>query len=296
MASLAEIDRDLDHIAVDAAHLQTVRQTTRARLGLSAIDEELRALAEGAPSVPRAAPAPIAKAPTPATAAPAVVAKPAPAAAPVPHSEPADDGPPSGQIDVPDDVLASSELPAVLALSAPPPEPAQALALDLESEAGLAADDVPDLPSVSTNATAAPSSAGPPTESHPLGADFDDPSADLASLLGDSDPMRDEAGAQPLAPEEMEPEPTSMFTAEDAERYSRPAPPMPDDEPESSDVELDLDAEMLEIEEEPAQAAPPRPRTAPPPPPRTAPPPPPTRPSEAPPGKGFLGKLLQRKP
>lgn len=289
MASLAEIDRDLDQIPVDASRLADVQKASRAKLALAAVDEELAALGAGA-SVP----------PRPVTSASVVSA--APAVAPPPEQ---DEAPPSGQIDVPDHVLASSELPAVLAIT-PPEEPAAPLSLDLDSgETGL--DDPGELAREPTSASAvlpveapAPPTAdlAPPTETRALtDSGIDDPNQDLASLLGDSDPMRDE-GAAPLASMEIEPEPTMMFSAEDAERFSRPAPPMSDDEvAETSDVELDLDEEILELDDDaPAAEAAPRPRTQPPPPPRTAPPPPPGRPSEAPQGRGFLGKLLQRKP
>lgn len=278
MPSLTEIDRDLDKIAVDPARLAAVQHAARARRALSEIDRELAELGSG--TAPRSVPASVDTEP------------------PVAQAPAADDAPPSGQIDVPDDVLASSELPAVLAL--PPSDPAPPLSLDLDSgETPL--EEPAELAPLSTTASTpfaavVPPDLGPATETRALlDTGADDPSADLASLLGESDPMRDE-GAVPLAPE-IEPEPTTMFTAEDAERYSRPAPAMSDEDDAvaMSDVELDLD-EMIELEEEsPAAEAQPRPKTAPPPPPRTAPPPPPTRPSEAPP-KGFLGKLLQRKP
>lgn len=296
MSSLSEIDRDLDQIVVDAARLAEVRKGVLARgtLGAKDADAELQALASGVVVAPRAAVPAVARA----------------VEAPRPDTEPpppdADEGPPSGLIDVPDDVLASAELPAVLALEAEAAPPAEPLSLDLDSEETGLGPEPDELPAIATSASVRPPPEvmapvlepeyhAPPTETRALG---DDPSADLASLLGDSDPMRDE-GSVPLVGEEMEPEPTAMFTAEDAERYSRPAPPLDEELMEGSDVELDLD-EMIEIEEdepaeEPVAAAPPR--TAPPPPPRTGPPPPPgSRPSEAPPARGFLGKLLQRKP
>jgi hypothetical protein len=284
MSSLREIDRDLDQIAVDANRLADVQKgvTARGRLALDAVDAELAALGAG---VRANGTAPFVR-----SEASRIDTEPPP-----PMDD--DEGPPSGQIDVPDDVLKSSELPAVLALpvDSPPREP---LSLDLEPGESPFDDEPAELPPIATSASVMPpveapahepSAYDPPTETRSLG---DDPTADLASLLGESDPMREE-GAAPIVPAELEPEPTQMFSAEDAERYSRP--PAADEESEMSDVELELD-EVIEIEDEPMEEeAVARPRTAPPPPPRTAPPPPPARPSEAP-SRGFLGKLLQRKP
>ena len=275
MSSLSEIDRDLDQIAVDAARLADVRNGVSARraLVLAEVDAELASITRGARlerSVSIAIDAP-----------PAAVVE--------------DDGPPSGQIDVPDDVLRSSELPAVLALDPEPTAPAEPLSLDLDSGETPFDGAESELEPVMTSASFVPREAAevaPPTETRSLDAGLDDPSADLASLLGDSDPMRDE-GAEPLPVAELEPEATMMFSAEDAARFSRPAPP---DEEGLADLELEVD-ELIELDEEPAEQAEaaPRARTAPPPPPRTGPPPPP-RPSEVPPSRGFLGKLLQRKP
>ncbi len=280
MSALREVDRDLDQIVVDADRLTEVRRgvAARGKLGLAAADRELAALGSHVPPA------------IPVTRSQARV-----------DTEP----PPSGQIDVPDEVLASAELPAVLAIQRPTPEPVEPLSLDLDSgETPLEGEDelapVPTSASMLLPVEMAPPPAEPEREPSTeavslVDAGLDDPSADLASLLGDSDPMREE-GAVPIAPTEIEPEATTMFSAEDAERFSRPAPPMNDDDlAEPSDVELDLD-EVIELEdEEPAVVAAPRARTAPPPPPRTAPPPPPgPRPTDAPPG--FLGKLLQRKP
>jgi hypothetical protein len=288
MSSLSEIDRDLDQIAVDAGRLADVRKgaSARAALVLAEIDTELSSLANGARLERSVTIAIEARQPLAAVE---------------------DDGPPSGQIDVPDDVLRSSELPAVLALG-PEPTPAAPvvppLSLDLDSGETPFDDAESELTPVPTSASIVPPveppeaallEAAPPTETRPLDTKIDDPTADLASLLGDSDPMRDE-GAEPLAVAEIEPEPTMMFSAADAERFSRPAPP--DEQEGLGDLELEVD-EILELEDEPAEqaeAAPPRARTAPPPPPRTGPPPPPARPSEVPPSRGFLGKLLQRKP
>jgi len=284
MSSLREIDHDLDQITVDAALLAEVQKgvAARGKIALQNADQELAALANG--TTPRA-----------------VVAKDAVAPPPV---APEEDAPPSGQIDVPDDVLRSSELPAVLALEAGPPaaEPVAPLALDLEADlagadfhdGSTSLEEDTDLAPVKTSASIVPPVEAPRYELQAL--EGDDPNADLASLLGDSDPMREDP-AEPPPPAELEPEPTMMFSAEDAERFSRPAPPL--DEDDGGDLELEVD-EIIEIDDEPTaepEAAAARPRTAPPPPPRTAPPPPPgTRPSEAPQGRGFLGKLLQRKP
>lgn len=293
MSALREVDRDLDQIVVDAARLAEVRKgvAARGKLALAVADDELAALAAGTAALPAAS-----------YARPDTEPPPPPDASAL-----EDEGPPSGQIDVPDHVLASAELPAVLAMTPERPA-AEPLSLELDSgETPLGGDE--ELAPIATTASMvlpveAPAAAAaavehyaPPAESQ-LGAD---PTADLASLLGDSDPMRDE-GAMPLAGSEIEPEPTTMFTAEDAERYSRPPSALEslEDLEPASDIELDIEEIDLEedIEEEEAAPAAAAPRTAPPPPPRTAPPPPPgTRPSEAPaPGRGFLGKLLQRKP
>ena len=281
MSSLREIDHDLDQITVDAALLAEVQKgvTARGKIALSSADQELASLANG--TAPRAR-----------------VATPTPA-----EDDAESDSPPSGQIDVPDDVLRSSELPAVLALDPEPPaaEPVAPLALDLEADlAGVdfhdgaaSLEEDTDLAPVKTSASIVPPIEAPRFEMQAL--EGDDPNADLASLLGDSDPMREDA-AEPPPPADLEPEPTMMFSAEDAERFSRPAPPL--DEEDAGDLELEVD-EIIEMDDEPTAEpeAAARPRTAPPPPPRTAPPPPPgTRPSEAPQGRGFLGKLLQRKP
>jgi hypothetical protein len=260
MLDLAEIDRDLDAVVVDAAHLSEVRGARRARLALGDVDHELAALSNGAHIEPR----PMREAPP--VAAP-IVAEAAPAA--------------------------------------PPPAPAvEPLALDLDpGEAGF--DDVDDLPREPTSASAAmpveliePPPARPPSVA-PAALSVDDPNMDLASLLGESDPMRADEGAAPLSMAEMEPEPTAMFTAEDAARYSRPAPPLDEtlagmlEGTEEESVELDLDADMIEIDDEEAAQSAAAPKTAPPPPPKTAPPPPPS--GSRPPAPGFLGKILQRK-
>ena len=182
MPSLTEIDRDLDKIAVDPARLAAVQHAARARRALSEIDRELAELGSG--TAPRSVPASVDTEP------------------PVAQAPAADDAPPSGQIDVPDDVLASSELPAVLAL--PPSDPAPPLSLDLDSgETPL--EEPAELAPLSTTASTpfaavVPPDLGPATETRALlDTGADDPSADLASLLGESDPMRDE-GAVPLAP------------------------------------------------------------------------------------------------
>lgn len=308
MSSLLEVDRELDAIAVRADHLAEVQRGVAARekRGLAEIDAELAAL--GTPgivvSTPRAA-AP-ARAPSPAPSAsvpraPAAAPPPAPASAATASVE---DEAPSGEIRVSDEVLRSSDLPAVLAIDAPAdaPAPADALELDLASEAGL--EGLDELPALQTSASAPPPApphvepAAAPAELSP----FDDPSAEFDALIGESDSLREDAVAAP-APD-LEPEPTAMFTEADVDRFSRPPPSYeePSDEDASEDVVLDIE-EVIEIDEEglvadgAAEPAPPAPRTAPPPPPRTGPPPPPgTRPSEIPPPRGFLGKLLQRKP
>jgi hypothetical protein len=334
MSSLAEIDRDLDSVQVDPARLEAVRQGAQARaITLAAADEELAALGVAAPRAQGVGPSARVEArprtqppPRPATEPPPTRAKTEP---PISTDADVEVSAGSGVIDVPDEVLRHSNLPPVLALDAsapapetaaeaapaPPPEP---LALDLEpGESGLA--DAPELPASHTAVSIPFASAQPirpPTQPPPpmpveAAAPADDPGADLADLLGDADPMREDEGAAPLAPavEDLEPESTTMFSAEDAERFSRPIDALLGDGP-SGDVELDLD-EMVEIddlemaEEEPAPVAaraptaPPPPRTAPPPP-RTAPPPPPTHPPDGPrpegSQRGFLGKLLQRKP
>lgn len=291
MSALREVDNDLDQIVVDTARLAEVRKgvAARGKLALAAADAELAALAEGT--------APLGTMVRPDTEPPP----------PRDASVLEDEAPPSGQIDVPDDVLASAELPAVLTVPPQPAAPVEPLSLDFDSgETPFGPEE--ELAPVATTASmvllldapvpAAPAVDyhAPPTETQPLG---DDPNADLASLLGDADPMRDE-GAMPLAGSEIEPEPTTMFSAEDAARYSRPPSPLDELEP-ASDIELEIEEIELdeEIEEDEGEAAPlaAAPRTAPPPPPRTAPPPPPgARPSESPPARGFLGKLLQRKP
>jgi len=280
MSALSEIDRDLDQITVNAAHLAQVRSAVRTRIPLETVDADLAALANGH-----------------------AVERPRRVAAASREEEAA---PPSGAVEVSDAELASAELPAVLAVEpAPVHEP---LALDLEpgelgpepaDEGAEPVELAPERTSAGVvfptepGASAELGGAAEPVAEAATGALLDDPDADFAALLGESDPMRDE-GAAPLSMGEIEPEATMMFTAEDAARYSRPAPPM-DDEADEESVELDIDEDMIELEEDespaPASAAPP-PRTAPPPPPRTAPPP---SPSQAPP-RGFLGKILQRKP
>ena len=206
-------------------------------------------------------------------------------------SEAPSEGPGSGLIQVSDEVLRSAELPAVLALDdsdAPNAEIAGALdALALDLEPGDAPIELAPEPRRAT-----PSTIPPPVErSAEVG--LDDPHADLASLLGEADPLRDE-GAAPLSEDlgELADEHTVMFTAADAERFSRPPPP---GGASGDDFELDIEEVVLDDEEliEPV-SAPVAARTQPPPPPRTQPPEPPKRPSEAP--RGFLGKLLQRKP
>ena len=260
-------------IAVGADHLERVRAAVRERIALDAADAELAGLSRG----------------TRVTRAQSVA---------VPHEQP----PPSGLIELSDAVLASADLPAVLAIEPPPVH--EPLALDLEpGELGpepAELDEPEDLPPERTSAGAMIPMEPPTSEFAALvteGPSLDDPDADLASLLGESDPMRDDEGSAPLALGEFEPEATTMFSAEDAARYSRPPPPLADEDADAESVELELGDDMIEIEAEDAgegeQAA--APRTAPPPPPKTAPPPPGSRPSEAP-ARGFLGKLLQRKP
>ena len=264
MASLAEVDRDLDAVLVDAARLASVRAATRARLALADVDRELSALSNGA-RLERVA------------------------------STVSDPGPRTEEVAIVSAAVAVEE--------APPHEP---LSLDLDSgETGLEEPD--ELPREATYAA-----VSMPVEADRVEADrpveveapfpetrpasivpplaVDDPNVDLAALLGDSDPMREDEGAAPLSMGEIEPEPTMMFTAEDAARYSRPAPGLDDSLEGEESVELDLDEEVIEIDDEEQAAA--APKTAPPPPPRTAPPAPP---GSRPPGPGFLGKILQRK-
>jgi hypothetical protein len=261
MSSLAEIDRDLDAVVVDAALLSAVRGAARPRVPLGEVDRELEALSSGV----------------------ALREAPRPDAVPPPTADDAS---------VPEMEVSAAEH----------------LALDLDSgETGLE----DELPREPTSAGAAmpvepePVAAAPAPEVRPASVAppplaVDDPNVDLAALLGDSDPMREDEGAAPLSMGEIEPEPTAMFTAEDAARYSRPAPPLEDalamlEGADEESVELDLDSEMIEIEDdEPAEAA--APRTAPPPPPpRTAPPAPPASRPPPPPGPGFLSKILGRK-
>lgn len=333
MRPLAEVDRELDEIEVAPARLADVRARTAAvrPASLQAVDAELEALAAGTAPAPRAARAAaiVQDADEPVLEVSQVTAHVIGAEADVDESDfdesaaasdfdaasaigesaAADevgegevgltsdgesDGPGSGLIEVSDEVLRSAELPAVLALDdidAPPSavpnaEIAGALsALALDLEAGDAPIELPPEPR-----RASPSTVPPPVE-HSAELGLDDPNADLAALLGDADPLRDE-GAAPVADDfgELEDEHTMMFTAADAARFSRPPPP---DGASGDDFELDIEEVVLDEELlEPVSA--PVARTQPPPPPRTQPPEPPKRPSEAP--RGFLGKLLQRKP
>ena len=127
-----------------------------------------------------------------------------------------------------------------------------------------------------------------------LESTIDDPNADLGELLGDADPLRADAEPPEAAPlDDLEDDHTAMFTAADAARFSRPAPP-------DLGEDLEIDIEEVDIEEDEivqqVAARPPGGRTQPPPPPRTpSEAPKSARPSEAP-ARGFLGKLLQRKP
>ena len=271
MSSLREIDRDLDQIAVGPGHLERVRATVRERITLVAADAELAGLAQAA-RVLRARSV----------------------------AEPGEQPPPSGLIELSDAALADADLPAVLAIEPSPVH--EPLALDLEpGELGPEPAEPEDLPPERTSAGAVIPMEPATNEFAALvaeGPSFDDPDADLASLLGESDPMRDDEGSAPLALGDLEPEATTMFSAEDAARYSRPPPPLTDEDADAESVELELGDDMIELEAEEAgegEQAAAAPRTAPPPPPRTAPPPPGSRPSEVP-ARGFLGKLLQRKP
>jgi hypothetical protein len=304
MRSLAEVDRDLDSLGVAAERLAQVRaRAIEARpASLSAADEELEALGEGKAPPARAAQPRLAD-PTPVEThdvAHDVVDEPA---------APEDRG--SGLIEVSDEVLRSSDLPAVLALdgldSDGSPEPAapnaeiagalSALALDLDS-GETPIEMAPEPRRIESTAPPAMMASALEGASGEMG--LDDPDADLGSLLGEADPLRDDPAATPEVGagfDELEDEHTAMFTAADAARFSRPPPP---DGASGEDFELDIEEVVLDDEElmEPAAVAAPRPppgRTQPPPPPRTMPPEPPkNRPSEAP--RGFLGKLLQRKP
>lgn len=299
MRSLAEVDRDLDALGVSAARLSETRaRATAARpASLVAADAELEALAAGTTPVARAAERPVSE-PAPKPAAP----EPAPTSS-------TEDGRGSGLIEVSDEVLRSTELPAVLALEgvepegaaalddrAPSPEIAGALdALALDLDSGETPIEMAPEPAPSR----ASGSTVPPAR---VDDGLDDPNADLGALLGEADPLRDTGAAPSVSAgfdDELEDEHTAMFTAADAARFSRPPAP---DATSGEDLELDIEEVVLDDEEllESAAVAPARPppgRTQPPPPPRTQPPEPPKggRPSEAP-ARGFLGKLLQRKP
>jgi hypothetical protein len=289
MRSLAEVDRDLDELAIPAARLKEARaRAVGAKpASLAAADAELEALAAGTGPITRLSRA---------------------------ESALADDA--SGMTEVPDEVLRRADLPAVLALEAEPPlrpdrvanaeiaGALSALALDLDS--GETPLEMEPEPAADRQISGIKRSTLPPSmEPDALSSGLDDPNADLGALLGEADPLRDIEAASPLHAgfDELEDEHTAMFTAADAERFSRPPPPDASVDGTMGD-EVELDIEEVDIEEDElveaaAGAAPmraPAGRTQPPPPPRTMPPEPPkgARPSEAP--RGFLGKLLQRKP
>ncbi|MBX7193188.1 MAG: hypothetical protein K1X94_14130 [Sandaracinaceae bacterium] len=170
--------------------------------------------------------------------------------------------------------------------SQPPPVSNSALELDIEGEPAS----VPVTPEQSSAKFSVPKDSVHPSPKSvipppPTAAELE---ADLASMLAD-ELQPPEAPAD--EPAELESEATALFSADMfgaapepnlAELISRP-PPAGD----SSDVEIDIDEDVLVYESESA-ASPPSPGTRPPPPPPRSAPPPPGKP-------GFLGRLLNRK-
>ncbi len=294
MLSLPEVDRDLDELGVSAGRLSETRaRAAKVRpASLAELEAELEALAAGVTPVERAVRAP--------------------------REEPPEEA--SGLIEVSEEVLRRSDLPAVLALDgadfegSPPDSEVSAPLSEVAASAPAPNDDIAgalsalalDLDSGETPIELAPEPTAAREPSavsrapSPMESVFDDPTADLSTLLGESDPLLD--GGAPLAgsgfDEELPEEHTVMFSAADAERFSRPPGA---DLTFGEDLEIDIEEVLLDDDElieasADEGAAPLVGRTQPPPPPRTMPPEPPTgaRPSEAP-ARGFLGKLLQRK-